>query len=175
MHFDSFYILRCGCSFFFRRIEETFSSVEPMNGTMNSTTEWYGTLGSASNGGGRAGYESSSPSTPERMYVSSTETKSKIYHPSSNNINTFVTSTPTSKFHQIHLQQQSHQHAPPPPPLDISTLYSRNNQNSLVNSGDYLNGSITDTTYTSSSRQQKIVKTVQSTVSSTRSYRVADT
>ncbi|XP_073980591.1 talin_middle and talin-RS domain-containing protein rhea isoform X4 [Rhodnius prolixus] len=157
------------------RIEETFSSVEPMNGTMNSTTEWYGTLGSASNGGGRAGYESSSPSTPERMYVSSTETKSKIYHPSGNNINTFVTSTPTSKFHQIHLQQQSHQHAPPPPPLDISTLYSRNNQNSLVNSGDYLNGSITDTTYTSSSRQQKIVKTVQSTVSSTRSYRVADT
>uniref|UniRef100_A0A146KWR6 Talin-1 n=3 Tax=Lygus hesperus TaxID=30085 RepID=A0A146KWR6_LYGHE len=137
----------------YERFDDSYSS-QPFNSTMNTTHGSY-SLSSA--------FDSSlnltdlHPSSPERMYTSSTETKSKIYSsPPPAPVNVY-TSIPSPKYPP-----------PPPPPLDLSSFshppYATNFSDSY--SSEYVNGDGTI--------GHKIMKSVQSTITSSRSYRVTE-
>ncbi|XP_014254779.1 talin-1 isoform X2 [Cimex lectularius] len=142
---------------------EDYSS-QSINSSMNATHGSYGGSGldSVANssmntthgsyyGGNGLDSAPNTPQTPERMYVSSTETKSKVYQPS------LYSSSRGQDFPP-----------PPPPPLEItsfSNAFATNNYSNSYPDMEYMNGS---------SIQHKTMRTLQSTITSSRSYRVTE-
>lgn len=126
------------------RIEDTSYSSQPFMNTMNTTRGSVGTLNSS----GLKSFmttSSSNSSSPERMYVSRTEARTRTFSPNTNT-STFLTSTPK----------------PPPPKREF---FSNSFTSSEVVNGGTPNGSL----------EHRMLRTVQqSSMTSSRSYTVHD-